>query len=88
MGGDHDAVGDGVQVIVEGCLIDAERVETLAGDGVVDELAEDGEGLFMGESLGEGEGVADAEADAVMFSEVDGHDGGGFVGQSMWANFF
>jgi hypothetical protein len=89
VGCDHDAMGygaSGVRVIIESGLVYAEGLEALAGDGVVDELAEDGEGFAFGETLGEGEGVADAEADAVMFSEVDGH--GDIRERALWDKVF
>jgi hypothetical protein len=41
--------------------------------GIVHELAESGDRSVLGSSVGGTQGVADAEAHAVMFGELDGH---------------
>ncbi len=51
----------------------AERAQMLVDDGIVDELSEDGDGGVAGGVVRGAEGVAHAEAHAVMSGEVDVH---------------
>ncbi len=51
---------------------------------IVNELTEDGKRSALGGRVSSAQGVADAEAHAVMLSEDDVHDGVSFVGQSEW----
>ena len=73
MSRDHHAVGYGAGAVVERPLSHAQGFEALPGDGIVDELAQDGQRLVGGEAFGQRERVAHAKANAVMFSEMDGH---------------
>jgi len=74
VGGDHDGGGlDLGGVTFQGDALLAEAVK----DGfIMDEVAQDGEGLAVGGFEGEGDGVADAEAHAEMLGAVDFHGAG------------
>jgi hypothetical protein len=59
--------------VLEAALLDAEGFEPLPGDWIVNQLAEDGERPVGCEAFREPEGITNAEADAIMFSDMDGH---------------
>jgi len=71
--GDHDLRGRGASRRIEVAFADAGTGELLPDDGIVDEFTENGEGSLVGEASGLGDGVADAEAEAVVLSEDDFH---------------
>jgi len=64
--GDHDLCGGGAGHVVEAGFAGAAGGEPIADDGVVDEFTEDGERGSQGETFRLGDGVADAEAEAVV----------------------
>ena len=72
MGGDHHLRGRRCQGI-EPLFLHASRRQPIANDGVVDEFTEDGKRRVCREALGLRDGVADAEAEAVMLCELDFH---------------
>ncbi len=63
----------------------ADGGEMTINERIVHELAEDGERSVLRRRVGGAQGVADAEAHAVMLSEDDVHGVVGFVIQSEWA---
>jgi hypothetical protein len=78
VGGDDDVLGGGALGIVEMAFLDAEGVEVVIDDGVVDEVTEDGEAVAgreggSGEVMGFPEGIADAEAHAEVICESNFH---------------
>ena len=84
MGGDHYLCG-GRTFFREHAFADAARGEAFADDGIVDEFAEDGERGFGDELFCLGDGVADAEAEAVVFCEFYDHSFGlALCGKVIW----
>ena len=63
----------------------AHRVEVAVHKGIVNELSQNGKRRVLRGFVGGAQGVADAEAHAVMVSEKDVHDVFNFVAQSDWA---
>ena len=53
--------------------MDAACGQAFADDGIVDEFTEDGERALRGELFRLCDGVADAEAEAVVFCEFNDH---------------
>ena len=64
--GDHDLWRRSVAGRIEPPLAHAERVESFADDGIVDELSEDGDWFAHGGVMRGAEGIAHAEAHAVV----------------------
>lgn len=84
VGGDGDLVRRGGLEVVEIAALSADCVEMAINERIVNELAEDGQRGALRGGVGGAQGVADAEAHAVMLSEDDVHGVVGFVGQSEW----
>lgn len=84
VGGDSDLVRRGGLEVVEIAALSADCDEMAIDERIVNELAEDGQRGALRGAVGGAQGVADAEAHAVMLSEDDVHGVVGFVGQSEW----
>ena len=79
MGGDGDLLGSGAVQIIELTALRTKGGEMAIDQWIVNELTEDGERSTLGGRVGGAQGVADAEAHAVMLSEDDVHGGVSFV---------
>ena len=86
VGGDGDTMRGGAAEVIKIAAPDANRVEIAIHKRVVHKLTEDGERRVPCGFMGGTQGVADAEAHAVMMSEEDVHDVVNFVTQSDWAD--
>lgn len=74
VGGDGDLNGGGAVQVVEIAFSGTDGGQMAIDDGIVDELAENGQRGALRGGVGGTQGVADAEAHAVMLGEVDVHD--------------
>jgi hypothetical protein len=66
VGSDDDALGGGRVMRFELAAADAECLQMCIDDGIVDELSEDGDGFAHGGVMRGAEGIAHAEAHAVV----------------------
>ncbi len=71
---DHDLGSRRAGEITETAFQHPTKSEAVPDDGVVDELAEDGELAVFSETVRLGDGVADAETESVVFCQLDFHD--------------
>jgi hypothetical protein len=76
VGADDNTVSVRRARLIELAATNPQGLKMLLDHRVVNELAEKGDRLTPGGFMGGAQGVADAEAHAVMLSEMDFHEGG------------